>query len=164
MKMKEITKDAKLYLVYRGSGIFEKKDEWCTYQAKIDRLNKSSIWGQRNLPDGSSSISTRFPLKGNLPAIYCNWSGITYLTEDPNFADKYQAEVKRQNKIKADFNKMAGLLSLEEKEFLVKHTKFTGSHTRLTLTGDNARKTYDMNGFSGLDSCNLYDTLKVDFK
>lgn len=164
MKMKEITTDTKLYLVYRGSKMFNKQDIWHSYPAKIDRLNKSSIWVQRNLPDGSSSISTRFPLKGNLPAIDADWSGITYLTEEPNFADKYRAETKRQNKIKADFNKMVGLLSLEEKEFLVKHTKFTGSHTRLTLTGDNARKTYSMNGFSGLDSCNLYDTLKVDFK
>jgi len=164
MKMKEITKDTKLYLVYRGSKMFGREDKWYSYPAKIDRLNKSSIYVQRDLPDGSLSASIRFPLKGKLPAIDADWSGITYLTEDPNFADKYQAEVKRQNKIKADFNKMAGLLSLEEKEFLVKHTKFTGSHTRLTLTGDNARKTYDMNGFSGLDSCNLYDTLKVDFK
>jgi len=86
--------------------MFNKQDIWHSYPAKIDRLNKSSIWVQRSLTDGSSSISTRFPLKGNLPAIGADLSGITYLTEDPNFADKYQAEIKRRDKIKADLNTM----------------------------------------------------------
>jgi len=140
-----------LYLVYRGSGTLEKKDEWYTYQAKISKLTKSSVWVQRVCSDGSLLHPVRFLLKGTLPATDWNWSCITYLTEDPKFADKYQAEIKRQDKIETDFNKMIGLLSLEEKEFLVNHTKFTGSHTRLTLTGENARKTSQICSNCGYD-------------